>query len=322
MTTLHDSLHRSGAALGLASLLLLGACRANGALEVTSEVPGPALVEARSGAALQDGSMAGGEMSSGPASDDGAAKEKKAGKKAPGKGKKPTLEDLEKELATLQEDKVGARRKLRYAEAELEIAELGAQIARAESEESVRKARVALDAARQEMEVFDSVERPLAITKGKLRVKDSEHRLRSAETDLIGLEEIFAEEVEASAKPEILRRGRRDVERAKEQLEITKAEVALETDTKLEGRMRQLASSVRSAEASLETAERKAEQTRLRSDLDVEKATDGLDEQRRTSKKADGKVKAQQRKINAAKEAAAGQKGKGKKKARNDAGGK
>ena len=127
------------------------------------------------------------------------------------------LKELETQLVNLKKAKVEARREARYAQAELEIAEAGARISRAEAEEATRKARMGLEKARKAMEAFDQVERPLAVRKGALRIADAENRVRSAETDLAGLEDIFAEEVEASAKPEILRRGRRDVERAREQ---------------------------------------------------------------------------------------------------------
>ncbi len=219
------------------------------------------------------------------------------------KPKKPTLKELEAQLATLKEAKVEARRKARYAQAELEIAESGSRIALAEAEETTRKARMSLEKAREAMTAFDAVGRPLAARKATLRIADAEHRVRSAETDLAGLEDIFAEEVEASAKPEILRRGRRDVERAREQLEITRAEVAHELETELPMKMAELADAVRSAEASLAQAEQKAQRGRLRATLDVERATDGLDDARRAAKKADGKVNAKERQVKEAKSA-------------------
>ena len=111
------------------------------------------------------------------------------------KPKKPTLKELETQLVSLKEAKVEARREARYAQAELEIAEAGARISRAEAEEATRKARMGLEKARKAMEAFDQVERPLAVRKGALRIADAENRVRSAETDLAGLEDIFAEEV-------------------------------------------------------------------------------------------------------------------------------
>ncbi|MEC7231724.1 MAG: hypothetical protein VXW31_02165, partial [Planctomycetota bacterium] len=146
-----------------------------------------------------------------PAAGSGAAEpapEAKPAAKAK-KPKKPTLKELEAQLATLKEAKVEARREARYAQAQLEIAESGARISLAEAEETTRKARASLERAREAMATFDEVERPLAARKATLRIADAEHRVLSATTDLAGLEEIFAEEVEASAKPEILRRGRR-----------------------------------------------------------------------------------------------------------------
>ena len=222
------------------------------------------------------------------------------------KPKKPTLKELEAQLAALKEAKVAARRGSRYAQAELEIAEAGARLSLAEAEEATRKARMGLEKARKAMDAFDQVERPLAVRKSALRIADAENRVRSAETDLAGLEDIFAEEVEASAKPEILRRGRRDVERAREQLQITAAEVDHELETKLPAKMSELADGVRSAEASLAQAEQRAQRGRLRAALDVEKATDGLDDARRAAKEADGKVKSKERQVREAKGAAKG----------------
>ncbi|MEC8495907.1 MAG: hypothetical protein VXZ39_13340, partial [Planctomycetota bacterium] len=64
-----------------------------------------------------------------------------------------------------------------------------------------------------------------------------------------------------------------------------------------------LADAVRSAEASLAQAEQKAQRGRLRATLDVERATDGLDDARRAAKKADGKVNAKERQVKEAKSA-------------------
>ena len=142
---------------------------------------------------------------------------KSASKPAPkAKSKGPTLKELESQLVNLKKAKVEARRAARYAQAELEIAEAGARVSLAETEEATRKARMSLEKAREAMESFDQVERPLAARKAAVRIADAENRVRSAETDLAGREDIFGEEVEASAKPEILRRGRRDVERARD----------------------------------------------------------------------------------------------------------
>lgn len=245
--------------------------------------------------------MASAQVAPGASSGDAAAAPEARPEAKAKKPKKPTLKELEAQLATLKEAKVEARRKARYAQVELEIAESGSRISLAEAEETTRKARKGLEKAREAMAAFDEVERPLAARKATLRVADAEHRVRSAETDLAGLEDIFAEEVEASAKPEILRRGRRDVERAREQLEITRAEVTHELETEHPRKMAELADAVRSAEASLAQAEQKAQRGRLRATLDVEKAKDGLDDARRAAKKADGKVKAKERQVKDAK---------------------
>ncbi len=240
-----------------------------------------------------------------------AAKAQQAKGKAKAKPKPPSAETLAKQLTEAKEAKVDAEREQRYAEADLEIAEMGAAGTEIEVVESLRSARAELAAAQDALAVFDATERPLKVAKAQLAVADAEERLLTAETDLVGLEDIFAQEVEASAKPEILRRGRRKVERAKRALEVAVTESTLTIDHELPNRLKELSGKVRAKESALLSAQNNAAKDRRSAELKVEKATDEADAKKRASGKATAKVKSLQKRVNDARQKAQG----GKKKA-------
>lgn len=223
------------------------------------------------------------------ASQDGQAADK-AKKPKPAKAKKPTLGELKKQLEASSEAMTKALRELRYADAELEIAELGARAGRAEVTESLRAARVGLEAALEEQARFDEVGRPIALQEAKLALDDAQDRRIKAETDLVGMEEIFEGEVDASAKDEILRRSRRARDRAGEAFALAQAKHAQTADRELPAKMKNLSSEVRAAEAALLAAEANAAKRTRSIDLDVEKATDNADDKKRANRKAKAKV--------------------------------
>lgn len=222
-------------------------------------------------------------------------KGKSAGKSKP---KESPVENLAKQVKTAKEATVKAERERRYAEAELEIAEMGAAGTEIEVVESLRSARVDFEAAKEALEVFDSIERPLGIQKAEMSVSDAEERLLTAQTDMVGLEDIFAEETEASAKPEILRRQRRKVERAQRALDLAKKEELLKTETELPAQLRDLSGKVRAKEAALASATNGAAKERRSADLSVEKATDTAVDKKREARKAAAKVKSLEKRLN------------------------
>ena len=242
---------------------------------------------------------------SGEASVSKAAAPKPAPAPKAKKPKKPTLKELETQLATLKKAKVEARREARYAQAELEIGRQEPNLAGG-GREATRKARMGLEKARKAMEAFDQVERPLAVR--KTAFASPTRRIACARRRRIS-------RGSRTSSPRRSRpaRSRRSCDVADvmwsgraSRLQITAAEVDHERETKLPAKMSELADGVRSAEASLAQAEQRAQRGRLRAALDVEKATDDLDDARRASKEADGKVKSKERQVREAKAAAKG----------------
>ena len=193
-------------------------------------------------------------------------------------------------LDEAKEKKVKAAQELSYADTELEIAKLAQEAGEVEVAETLRKARAELELAEEALVRFNEVERPIDLQEAKLELDDAQNRLERAETDLAGLEDIFEEEAEAMAKPEILRRGRYSVARARESLALQQAKHGLAVDRELPAKAKKLAGDVRAAEAGLRAAELKAAERRRKLSLDLEKAIDEADAKNRAAEKAKKKI--------------------------------
>lgn len=219
------------------------------------------------------------ERTNGPAVERGGGDDDDGPEKSPAK----TLDEA-------KEKKVEAAQELSYAEAELEIAKFAQEAGEIEIAESLRNARMELDLAEEALARFNEVERPIELQEAKLELDDARNRLERAETDLAGLEDIFEEEAEAMAKPEILRRGRYSVARAKESLAVQQAKHGLAVDRELPAKVKKLAGEVRAAEAALRAAELAASERRKKLELELEKAVDQADAKKRAAEKAKKKV--------------------------------
>ncbi len=226
------------------------------------------------------------------------------GDEAKGVPKKAKLSALRKRSAEADTQFAEARRALRLKAAERELAELAAAATARDSEESVRAARVALEMARADRVRFDTMERPVKIGEAELSVGQAEERLRVAETDLLGILEIFEEESEARAKDEIIRRNEIAVQTAKARVEQAQIKRAMVVEGELPARMAKLSEAVRAAGAKLAAAEAKAEQSRRRAALDVGVAKNEEAEARKASAKAEKERAQRRQRLKAAKEAA------------------
>ncbi|MGD2018450.1 MAG: hypothetical protein PVJ89_10060 [Planctomycetota bacterium] len=184
------------------------------------------------------------------------------------------LEALRKGAAEADRAAGEARREARVKTAARELAVLEAGANDRDAEEAIRAARVALEAAREERRRFESMERPIKISKSELAVASAKERLLKAETDLLGILEIFAEETEARAKDEIIRRNESEVATAKARVELAELEQAMVVEGELPARMVQLSEAIRAAEAKLGAAEARAERTARRGEMDVAAAKD------------------------------------------------
>jgi hypothetical protein len=202
-----------------------------------------------------------------------------------------------------------ARRALRVKAAERELAELAAAATARDSDEAVRAARVALEMARADRVRFDAMERPVKIGEVALSVGQAEERLRVAETDLLGILEIFEEESEARAKDEIIRRNEIAVQTAKARVEQAQIKQAMVVEGELPARMAKLSEAVRACEAKLAAAEAKAEQAKRRATLDVGVAKNEEAEARKALSKAEKERAKIRKRLKAAKAEADGAEG-------------
>ena len=186
--------------------------------------------------------------------------------------KRVSLDKLRKRVSAAEKAHGEASREHRMKVSERELAELEAAADAASAAEAVRSARVELEAAQAARRRFDSLERKVEIGDTELAVARAREGLRTAETDLLGILEIFEEESEARAKDEIIRRNEVAVATAKARVEQAELRQAMVVEAELPARMARLSEAVRAAEAKLAAAEARAARVALRGELDVAKA--------------------------------------------------
>lgn len=199
-------------------------------------------------------------------------------------------DDAEEELQEAQDAVDDARRDLAYAEYELEAAGMKAEAKSIERQEEERSVRAALGRAQAELEAFRDIEMAIEQDDAALEVQDAEDGLLTAQTDLEGLEEIFAEEAEASAKPEILRRGRRRVARAEARLSMQQRRSELTVDHELPARLAKLGDAAESAEAKVAALQFEAGVASIEARLQRLKAEDAVAKARRALERAERKL--------------------------------
>ena len=119
------------------------------------------------------------------------------------------------------------RKALAKADRELTYTGLEVKIAELKTMEDLDKARLDQGSAEQALAsaegalVLAKVEEQLADSEAELATRRAEHRLESAIQDLEGILRIYAEETEARAKPEIIRRHQQSVAFAREELALS-----------------------------------------------------------------------------------------------------
>ncbi len=186
--------------------------------------------------------------------------------------KKVSMEKLRKRVSAAEEAHAMASLEFRMKVSERELAEMEAAANAADAAEAIRSARAALGSAKAARRRFDDMERKVAIGETELSLGRAREGLRKAETDLLGILEIFEEESEARAKDEIIRRNEVAVATAKARLEQAELQQVVVVESELPARMEKLSEAVRAAEAKLASAEAKAARVALRGELDVSKA--------------------------------------------------
>lgn len=183
----------------------------------------------------------------------------------------------EEEPKKTKRERIAEKKKaLRKAGRELVYAQMEIKIAGLKAEEDLESARVevegfarALEDAQRALRGYVAAEAPAATMEAELGVRKSAHRVTSAEQDLAGILRIYAEETEASAKGEIIRRHEVDVEHAKQELEIARLKAAKVLEHEVPAKRAELEWKVAKAEADLAKGKRAQRRTELSGQLDV-----------------------------------------------------
>lgn len=208
--------------------------------------------------------------------------------------KNVSMEKLRKRVSEADEAHAMASLEFRMKVSERELAEMEAAANSADAAEAIRSARVALGAAKAARRRFDEVERAVEVGETELNVARAQEGLRKAETDLLGILEIFEEESEARAKDEIIRRNEVAVATAKARLEQAELQQVMVVESELPARMEKLSEAVRAAEAKVASAEAKAARVALRGEIEVGKAKAAEREAKEAARKTE-KERAQAR---------------------------
>jgi len=226
----------------------------------------------------------------------GGAEESTLAVNAEAAPKRVPMEKLRKRVADADEAHAMASLEFRMKVSERELAEMEAAANSADAAEAIRSARVALGAAKAARRRFDDMERAVKIGETELSVARAQEGLRKAETDLLGILEIFEEESEARAKDEIIRRNEVAVATAKARLEQAELQQVMVVESELPARMEKLSEAVRVAEAKVASAEAKAARVALRGELEVGKAKAAEREAKEAARKTEkGRAQARER---------------------------
>lgn len=208
--------------------------------------------------------------------------------------KRVSMEKLRKRVSAADEAHAMASLQFRMKVSERELAEMEAAANSADAAEALRSARVVLGTAKAARRRFDDMERAVEVGETELSVARAQEGLRKAETDLLGILEIFEEESEARAKDEIIRRNEVAVATAKARVEQAELQQVMVVESELPARMEKLSEAVRAAEAKVASAEAKAARVALRGELDVSKAKAAEREAKEAARKTE-KERAQAR---------------------------
>ncbi len=183
---------------------------------------------------------------------------------------------------------------VRKASREVAQAELGVRLADLKSEEDLERAdlevddkKAALDAAEAELTVQVTIDGPAVIKAATLTLDRAKSRLVTAQADLEGILRIYAQEEEALAKNEIIRRHEVSVEFSQQEAmaAAAKLERAVEHSVKAANQAKRWA--VEKAKRQLRLAERARERAALAAELAVLKASDAHDSARQNLEEAE-----------------------------------
>lgn len=187
--------------------------------------------------------------------------------------KKP--EKAEEDTAALESAARSADRKLERAKLKLEIAEMSVAMDLERAALSLEDKRAALAKAKIDLDIYKDFDGAASVASAQQSVARAKSRLVSQKQDLEGILRIYAEEEEATAKDEIIRRhvvsvefAEKDVERTEKALQAATVKFEVETDAK------EWAVDKAAKEAAL--AERGIEKAQLAAKLSIMEAKDAV----------------------------------------------
>lgn len=200
-----------------------------------------------------------------------------AAKPADGKPADGKAGEGESEVAERKEELRKKERELGYARREREVADIDRQTRAASVALALDKARHDLARAKQDLEVFQKVERPKQIEERRIGHQQSVYSAEHAKDELQELEAMYAaEEFGKATKELVLKRGRRSLELAERNLAVSTTELELLTQHELPQREDELQRKVAEAEAGVRQAELEAQKAQIELELAASRAEDRI----------------------------------------------
>ena len=141
--------------------------------------------------------------------------------------------------------------------------------------------------AQRDLDLFMNHERPKKLAEARLGLDRSEHRRELAKDELDELISMYeAEEFAELTKELVLKRGRKSLEFAERQLELTRKSMALLEGEELPKQQRDLELALQKAEHALRDAELDHERGAIKTDMALTKARNALEDARRAKDEA------------------------------------
>lgn len=185
-------------------------------------------------------------------------------------------------------------RKLHFAELGLVIAELDAKQSTSKAERAVEEAQRGVGDAQRDLDLFLNHEQPKRMAEAQLNLDRSEHRRELAQDELNELISMYAaEEFAELTKELVLKRGRKSLEFAERQLELTRQALALLEGEELPKQRKDLELALAKAQHALRDAELDHERGAIKTDIALTKARNELEDVRREVDEAAAKAKAE-----------------------------
>ena len=163
--------------------------------------------------------------------------------------------------------------RLEWARTDLRLAELAAKLDQLRAQRSIGEAQRALTEARQDLETFETAERPARLADAQLDLDRTIQSRDESRAELAELEAMYAaEEFAAATKELVLQRGRKQLEFAERRLALEHQQREKLERHDLPRQQEKLQFALKKAEHELHIAEVEAERDKLAAGLSIDKA--------------------------------------------------